>query len=433
MKTNASDQQMNSAPARQPSALHGGLELARDGIAGLTQRIEEVHLAIAGKPHAVLRRLPVSREVAGLSAGLQQGITRGVYAAVRGITRLLFNTVTAIESAAGGDLGRHHPHVAAVASALNGAFGDHLQAENNGLVQQACFYHAGQPLPLNSHAIQAAHPQLTGRICVLLHGLACNESAWNLLAESQWQQEGVNYGHLLQQDHGYTPFFLRYNSGLRIADNGQFLNDLLEQLVDAYPMPVEELVLIGHSMGGLVARSACHQVADVRGEAQSTWARHLQQVVCIGSPHHGSPLERVAHWGTHALGQLDITAPVARSINLRSIGVKDLRYGYLDHADWLQDNPDAPQADGRQPYRRLEHVQYNFIYASVTAAEGSGLANTLGDGLVNVDSGAGRHPKPELAKTLEARTAFIGGLNHMQLLNHRKVYQQIQEWLEQMG
>jgi triacylglycerol esterase/lipase EstA (alpha/beta hydrolase family) len=60
---------------------------------------------------------------------------------------------------------------------------------------------------------------------------------------------------------GFTPVYLRYNTGLHISHNGQTLAELLNRLHVLWPAaaeePLKETVLVGHSMGGLVAR-ACH-------------------------------------------------------------------------------------------------------------------------------------------------------------------------------
>ena len=139
------------------------------------------------------------------------------------------------------------------ASFLNGCFGDYLSDRDNGLAIDMAFYRNNLPLKLSPEALNAACPSPTGKLCVLVHGLCCHEGAWGFPGD-----HARSYGSALQHDLGYTPFSLRYNTGLPIAYNGQTLDTLLERLLAAYPVPVDDLVLIGHSMGGLVLRAACH-------------------------------------------------------------------------------------------------------------------------------------------------------------------------------
>ncbi|HEX8957423.1 MAG TPA: alpha/beta fold hydrolase, partial [Burkholderiaceae bacterium] len=137
---------------------------------------------------------------------------------------------------------------------LNGAFGDYLASRNNGLAIEMAFMHRGQALALEREALRAAYPVSDGSLCVFLHGLCCSEASWQFPGGSEFA--GQTYGSLLQKEIGITPLFLRYNTGLPIAENGRRLAELLHALLDAFPVAIREIVLIGHSMGGLVARSA---------------------------------------------------------------------------------------------------------------------------------------------------------------------------------
>ena len=80
---------------------------------------------------------------------------------------------------------------------------------------------------------------------------------------------------------------VRYNTGLHVSENGRGLARLLDEMVEEWPCQLEELVLIGHSMGGLVARSACHYGAS--------WTDRVRHVFCLGSPHLGADLEKGAN------------------------------------------------------------------------------------------------------------------------------------------
>jgi triacylglycerol lipase len=155
-------------------------------------------------------------------------------------------------------------------SMVNGFFGDTLRDLQNGLAIDMAFYDRNRPLPLNRQALLRVHPQPTGKLCVFLHGLACHEGVWTFPDPAD-PALTTSYGTLLHADRGYAPLYLRYNTGLPIGVNGKRLATLLDALLASYPVPVDDLVLIGHSMGGLVLRSACYYGA----EHQLPWVQQV--------------------------------------------------------------------------------------------------------------------------------------------------------------
>jgi triacylglycerol lipase len=174
------------------------------------------------------------------------------------------------------------------ASAVHGLLGDHLAAHLGDRALGMGLYHRGRPLALDGVQIARAHPNYTSRLCVLVHGLGCTEGIWSF-ADAQRPGARTTYGELLHADLAYTPLYVRYNSGRSVAENGAALAELLAQLLAAYPGAVDEIVLIGHSMGGLVLRSACH--ADASGPA--AWTPRVRRVFYLGTPHDGAHLERL--------------------------------------------------------------------------------------------------------------------------------------------
>ena len=142
------------------------------------------------------------------------------------------------------------------------------------------------------------------------------------------------------------PVYLHYNSGRHVSENGREFAALLEQLVAGWPVPVDELVIVGHSMGGLVARSACHH-AEAQGQA---WLASLTKLVCLGTPHHGAPLERGGRWVDVLLGLSPYVAPFARLGKARSAGITDLRFGNLQRRRLA--GPRPPRAESRRPPAR---------------------------------------------------------------------------------
>jgi pimeloyl-ACP methyl ester carboxylesterase len=286
---------------------------------------------------------------------------------------------------------------ATFASIVNGCFGDYLSQRDNGLAIDMAFYQHSRPLPLTPEALRAALPAPTGKLCVLLHGLCCHEGSWDYP-----DNPARSYGSALQADLGFTPLFLRYNTGLPIPYNGKALDTLLEQLLAAYPLPVEELVLLGHSMGGLVLRGACHFGAE-RGAA---WVGKVSRVFYIGTPHEGAALEQVGHLVNSILHAVPnpITHLLGDVAKQRSQGIKDLRHGtVLDGAAGIAAVP------------WLASAQHYMIAGTVTDDPEHLAAKLFGDGLVQ---------PPQAGENVR----LFPGIDHMQLAHDDAVYKQIKTW-----
>ncbi len=307
-------------------------------------------------------------------------------------------------------------------SALNGVIGDHLRARENGLAIEMGLYHRGQPLACEARAIAQSHPLATGKLCVLVHGLSDNERIWSFPGDRE-----TSYGTLLARDLGYTPFHVRYNTGLHISENGECLARLLEDLVAHYPARVRELVVIGHSMGGLVARSACH-AATLSGHR---WLGRLTRLFYIASPHMGAPLEKLGNVVGSVLRAIrnPYTRLVADVIDLRSDGIKDLRYANLVAADWQGFDPDALLEDHRTPVTLPPHVAQYALVGTLTADERHVVGWMLGDGLVRVGSATGRSSdEGRIPQLPQENVRIFGGVSHRALAHHPAVYEQIRAW-----
>ncbi|HEX9180196.1 MAG TPA: alpha/beta hydrolase, partial [Burkholderiales bacterium] len=276
----------------------------------------------------------------------------------------------------------------------------------------------GHPLALERGLLAAAIPEATGRLLVLAHGICMNDL--------QWRREGHDHGAALARDLGCTPVYLHYNSGLHISANGRAFADTLEELVREWPVPLEELTILCHSMGGLVARSACHY-GRLAGHG---WLRHLSSLVFLGTPHHGSPLERAGNWVDVLLGASPYSAPLARVRKIRSAGVTDLRYGNLLDEDWEGQDRFARAGDRRRPVPLPEGVACYAIAATAEAVRSRVAAVLPSDGLVPLDSALGRHRNPELALDFtEDRCWIAADTGHFDLLHRPEVYARIREWL----
>jgi pimeloyl-ACP methyl ester carboxylesterase len=361
-----------------PADLRGLAQLSIDGVVGVTGVVESVHHTITSLP----------RIVSAAPEGRTRGITGLVYRTVRGTTQAVGWSLDTLLSALPRHAATPSSQREALVAALNGVWGDHLAATNN-------------PLAIRM-ALQHTEKRASGRVLVLVHGLAMNHL--------QWTHNGHNHGDTLARDLDFTPVFLHYNSGRHIAHNGREFSSLLERTVADWPVPIEELVIVGHSMGGLVARSACHAGAKQR------WRKHLSALVCLGSPHHGAPLERGGRLIDLALGVSPYAAPLARLGLTRSAGITDLRFGNV------QDTP--------MPTPLPKGVR-SFFVAATTAQKITGLrSNALGDGLVPLASALGQHKDPALALPVPNDHRFvITSANHFDLLSHTDVYARLRRWL----
>jgi pimeloyl-ACP methyl ester carboxylesterase len=273
-----------------------------------------------------------------------------------------------------------------------------------------------------AEALATAYPGAAPRIAVFVHGLACNEALWRLHAERHYGDPTVSYGTRLERELGYTPVYVRYNTGLHIAENGRRLARLLDRLVAAWPAPVEELTLVGHSMGGLVIRSATHYGA---GHAWTARARHL---FFLGSPHGGAPLEKAANIAGWLLGHSDVTRPLAALLNGRSRGIKDLRFGTLRDEEWDGADLDALLARATGDVPLLAGAAHYFVAATVTRDRRHPFGHAVGDLLVRESSALGRGRLRHLEFPLTEQHHF-GRVSHMALLNHPAVYEQMRRAL----
>ena len=304
--------------------------------------------------------------------------------------------------------------VARGVSILNGMFGDYLHQRRNGLAIEMACYHRDRPLPLTPPSLQAAHPTPTSKICVLIHGLGCNESIW-MFNDAGRVTLPVSYGTLLRAELGYTPFYVRYNTGLPIAENGKNLARLLDNLPACYPTGIDEIVLIGHSMGGLVIRSACHHGS----QRQQAWVGHVRRAFYLGTPHDGADLEKFAHGAASVLRAIPnpITKLIGDILNLRSQGVKDLRLAH-------------PLAeDGARAIPWPASAQHYLLVGTLTDDPRHPVARLLGDALVRPPRGpGGTAPVDDGNPPSSAHIKLFPGIHHLGLAHDPAVYQQIKHW-----
>ncbi len=392
------------------SDLRGAARLAFDAVIGVIGVVEAMH-------GTILRRASLLPSPKGERTG---GITGFVYRAVRGGTHLAGAGVDAALALLDPVLASEHPapSIETARAALNGVLGDHLADTANPLAIPMRLRVGGEPLQLQKDSLRNLAP-LTGRLVVLVHGLCLNDRHWNY--------GGHDHGAALARDLGYTPVYLHYNTGLHISSNGLALAQLMQALAAEWPVPIEELAVIGHSMGGLVARSACHYGA-AKGQG---WVQHLRTLIFLGTPHHGAPMERGGQWLDLLLNWSPYTAPFTKFGRIRSAGVTDLRYGNLLDSDWEDRDRFEHIGDTRQAVPLPEGVRC-FTMAAVTGSQPGELRDRLlGDGLVPLQSALGEHEEPHRTLPMPEDRQWVGrGMNHFDLLGRQEVYEQIRLWLE---
>ena len=380
-------------------------DYAEDLIVGT---VREVHGAVAGRVHGINDRLNGGGPT--ISHRLHDGISKAVYGGIRvGFRAGSTGLRAASRAGLGADLeasarGRF------VRAAVNGLIGDRLREEGSNFAFDMGVRVEGRDIMLDRDGIGAAYPAATGHVVVFVHGLSENEAYWNRAARPRTDArrevaDTRSYGDRLAGE-GWTPVYLRVNTGLPIAENGVAMAALLDRLVRAWPTGVRRIALVGHSMGGLIMRAA----SAVTTDSPSPWTDLVSDVVCLGTPHLGAPLERVVTKGVKALGRLPESAPFGRILEYRSVGILDLRHGLA------------------RDVQNLPNARYRLVAATLTRSPRSLTAGTIGDLLVPYDSALGR-PRHGEEMFPGAETLHVPLADHFDLLNHDDIYAALREWL----
>jgi pimeloyl-ACP methyl ester carboxylesterase len=424
----------------------GFIDLVFDMVEETTNLVERTHDSVVER--SVRRFAPIepAKTTAKIVTGVQTAISRGVFESIRAINGLTRFTVNAVADVAEAGIGHSsegnstdlatpiHSSAAGTASwyvdylqsSINGFWGDYLSRKNSRLDLGMTLRHHGRHLPATPKAFAEAFPTPTSKVCVFVHSLAATEWLWSLASHDHYGDHDVTFGTRLRDDLGFTPLYLRYNTGRHISENGRALAKLLTEALDAYPVPVEEIALVGHSMGGLVARSAAHYAHAHR----EPWVNRLRHVACIGSPHLGAPLEKAVHLLTGVLRRVDAAGAQvpAELLDARSAGIKDLRYGYIIDEEWEGRDPDAVFEDARLNIPLIDGVGYYFVAATITRDPDHPLGQLLGDLMVRLPSATGEAPEPARRIHFSGGRVFAG-MNHVHIANHPDVYEALRELL----
>ena len=384
---------------REPTLLEALSLLAEVGDQLVLGTVRDTHVACLDRVHGAARRLTDSepgvaeRVHRGIAAGVYAGLGHGLRAASRGL-------------AAGADRGigpelERDPRARSVTAAVNGLIGDRLERERPRLAIPMAVRHAGRDVPLEPAALAETWPAATGQVVVFLHGLCESEESW----DRHRDRRGTTYAEELA-GAGWSPVMLRANTGLGLRPNGVALSALLQRLVDAWPVGVTRVALVGHSMGALVMRAA----GAVATEAERPWTTLVTDVVSLGAPHLGAPMARGAGHGSRGLGRLPETAAFGRILDWRSAGVHDLVAGLAE---------DVPP---------LPHARYRLVAATLTTSPRHPLGWLVGDLLVREASAYGRDRRgTDLFPGAEV--LHVPRAGHLDLLNHPRVADALRDWL----
>jgi pimeloyl-ACP methyl ester carboxylesterase len=405
-----------SGPFRvELDAVRGASALAVRAVQGITDLVEEMHGAIAGLSP------PIAANPA--QPKTTRGIARWVYRSVRGVTGVVgwgmnrsldVAQLPLVSEALAPALGRiavrlkltsAEPYREPVRAALNGVLGDILADTANPLAIDMRFRQRGR-------ALEASRSN--GKLLIMVHGLCMNDL--------QWLRDGHDHGAMLAERLGWETIYLHYNSGRRVTENGADFADLLEHTLGNWPVPITQLAIVGHSMGGLIARSACHHALL----AQQRWIQHLGKLVTLATPHAGAPLERAGRRVDLMLGASPYTAPFARLGAVRSAGIQSLRHGHVTASG------ESPLWPGHVKLYALACTRQKATEQHTARSLAQPLKRLVGDGLVPVKSALGQTDKPALGLPLNlpaSRRAVVHQTDHFELLGSQEVAKYLLRWL----
>lgn len=393
------------------SKLKGIARLMTDASVGLIDVVEAMHKRVVHPPF--LPSTPIQHLITNVAGIAYENLRWSTKLVGGGIEDLIGKTSSWI-----GEI-QNSPNKEALQAALNGVVGDYLVAHHNPLQIDMQFRYLGQTVSFGNENLMESYPNINGKILVLVHGSSMNDL--------QWERNDHDHGRALAKELNLTPIYLHYNTGLHISTNGQQFNQKLEELVAQWSVPVEEIVILSHSMGGLVSRSAIHYGM----QEKNIWATRLKKIVFLGTPHHGAPLERIGNYLDAILETVPYTKPLARLGKIRSAGITDLRYGNLIDEDWQNKDRFKINGDDREIIALPNHVTPYCIAAAMGKSTSPRKSKIIGDRLVDVKSALGKHKNS--AKDLGVKkkhTLIAYEHSHLDLLNSDLVYQKIKGWVD---
>lgn len=402
---------MASAPARTTDVAALALDYGERLLLGT---VRDVHQAISK------RAFGATRVVGGrVPEMLHDRISTSVYGSLSAVLEISSGAVRRLSAKGVGREVEESRFGRGVVAAVNGLIGDELRTIDDPQAISMAVRLDGRDIPVSPWPIGDAFRGATSHVAVFLHGLCESDESW---------QHGDPDGAALYAVHlraytDATPVFVRYNTGLRVSENGKHLDLLVRQLMDSWPTPITRLTLVGHSMGGLVIRAATnHATASAQ-----TWQYLVRDVVCLGTPHAGAALEKAAHVGSRMLHFFPESRPFSTILNTRSAGIIDLRHGYISREEWEGQDLTRLWGLDRIAAAPLPHAEYHFVAATLGATKRHPLSAVLGDLLVHFSSAAGVGRTGAIVDG--ARLDYLPSTHHFALLNHPQVADWLVRWL----
>ena len=376
--------------------------------------VRDMHRAVAS------RAFRATRLVGGrVPESVHDAAATSLYGAISGFLRVSSAGIRAMATRGIGRPVESTRRGRQIVAAVNGLIGDELRMLDDPQAIVMAVRKDGVDVPVTGWQVAEAFRGGSSHLVVFLHGLCEDDESWSLGERTR----GATYPTRVQAETDGTPVMIRYNTGLHVSENGKHLDVLLQQLVEAWPVAVTRITLVGHSMGGLVARAATNH-ATASGQ---TWHHLVRDVVCLGTPHGGAALEKVAHVGSRALRLLPETRPFSTILESRSAGIVDLRHGYISNDEWEGQDLTGQWGLDRIAAAPLPRADYYFVASSLGASARHPLSSVLGDVLVRVSSATGVTRKGPIVQG--ARSEYVPSAHHFALLNHPRIADLLVGWL----
>ena len=402
---------MTAEPARTTDVAALALDYGDRLIIGT---VREMHSAIAKRAFGATRfvgsRVPES---------LHDAVVTSVYGAISGVLRVSSGSVRALSARGIGRPVEDNRVGRQIVAAVNGLIGDELRMLDDPQAIKMSLRKDGEDIVATPFPIKQAYQDSSSHLVVFLHGLCEDDESWL----QRQKTVGTTYVDRIAEDTDGTPVLIRFNTGLHVSENGKHLDVLLNQLINAWPVEVTRVTLVGHSMGGLVVRAATNY-ATAAGEI---WPQLVKDIICLGTPHTGSWLEKVAHIGSRMLRFVPETAPFSTILETRAAGIVDLRHGYISQDEWEGQDLTSQWGLDRIAAAPLPHAEYHFVAATLGATVNHPLSSVIGDLLVHFSSATGVGKNGPVVDG--ARFEYIPSADHFALLNHPKIGDWIVEWL----
>ena len=399
-------------PVSLADFFEGLAQLATMGVVEMTEIVESIHREVILRPLGRFNDKHLNK--------WQRGFTGRTYGTIRHIMLMVGNNLASVLRIYKNFIVQKTAQplpdsLKKLVNVINGVMGDHLVNNQNALAI---------PMMLYTKDGKPQSERLAGRIVILCHGLCMSHLSWQ-------SQEGNDLGeaiHISQPDT--TVLYLDYNTGRRISRSGRKFSQLLQDVVDNNPN-ITQIDLVGHSMGGLVARSALFYGEQERLD----WIKRVGNLITLGSPHHGAVLERIGNYVQDIIAKLPFAGSLAKLGDMRSAGIIDLRHGSIRDADWkaLEGRSVLPQ-DFRHPARLPSGIKTYFVASALIETHyESKMTDLLGDSLVSVASALGEDDAEHALFVPDGHKAVFYGVNHLNLIYSRRVREQVVEWLLDNG